>query len=189
MDLTDIPDDLRDSGEAPPDFDELEDPRALLKGGPVRERLYDVILQLREPTKVSTVAERADCDTETARDYLRWFAEMGMVHEHTGRPVRYERNESYFRWRRVNRIREQYTDEEIVERLAAVVKGIEAYRERFDADTPDEVSLVAASRTIPTEEAWEALSEWRTLERRAELLDAARRTDAGPGGASEPVDV
>lgn len=180
MDLTDIPDDIRDSGEAPPDFDELEDPGALLKGGPVRERLYDVILQLREPTKVSTVAERADCDTETARDYLRWFAEMGMVHEHTDRPVRYERNESYFRWRRVNRIRDQYSEEEIVALLSDVLERIEEYQEQFGTDDPDTVSLVESSRTMDTEEAWEALSDWKTLERRAELLDAARRGDDTP---------
>lgn len=95
MDLTDIPDDAYDGEEPPPDLDAFESPDSLLKGGAIRERLLDVVVGLRTPTKVSAIAERADCDTETARDYLEWFDEMGMVQRHDGRPVRYERNDAY----------------------------------------------------------------------------------------------
>ena len=175
MDLTDIPDDAYDGKESPADLDAFESPDALLTGGPIRERLLDSIVTLRTPTKVSTIADRADCDTETARDYLAWFAEMGMIRRYEGRPVRYERNDAYFRWRRINRLREAYSESEIVEMLSDVLEEIDAYRKRFDADAPDDVSLMTASRTMSTEAAWEALSEWETLERRAELLDAARR--------------
>jgi hypothetical protein len=189
MDLTDVPKHVRDGDETAPDFDDWESPESLLKDGPVRERLYDVVLQLRQPTKVSTVAERAECDPETARDYLEWFAGMGMVREHTGRPVRYERNESYLRWRRVNRIRERYSEEEIVDTLAAVIDDIEQYREAFDAQGPDEISLVTLSQEMPTEDAWKALSDWESLERRAELLEAARRGGPASGGPSTLVDV
>jgi len=59
--------------------------------------------------------------------------------------------------------------------LSDVLEEIDAYRERFDADAPEDVSLVEASQSMSTEAAWKALSEWETLERRAELLDAARR--------------
>jgi len=121
------------------------------------------------------VADLADCDTETAREYLEWFAEMGMVHRYDGRPVRYERNDAYFQWRHINRIRDTHTDEEIVNALSETLDRIEAYRTQFDADAPQEVSLLEASREMSTEAAWEALSEWETLQRRAELLDTARR--------------
>jgi hypothetical protein len=175
MDITDIPDDAYAGDESPPDLDDLESPESLLKGGPIRERLLDVIIGLRTPTKVSTIAEYAGCDTETARDYLNWFDEMGMVHRHDGRPVRYERNDAYFWWRRVDRLRKEYTERELVDALASVTDELDAYRERFDAATPDEVSLVEVSKDMSTEAAWEALSEWQTLEHRAALLDAARR--------------
>ena len=102
MDITDIPDDAYAGEESPPDIDELESPESLLKGGPIRERLLDVVTGLRTPTKVSDIADLADCDTETARDYLEWFDEMGLVHRHDGRPVRYERNDAYFQWRRID---------------------------------------------------------------------------------------
>ncbi|GGJ16604.1 hypothetical protein GCM10008995_28120 [Halobellus salinus] len=94
MDLTDIPDDAYDGEKSPPELNALESPDTVLKGGSTRERLLDVVVGLRTPTKVSTIAERADCDTETARDYLKWFDEMGMAQRHDGRPVRYERNDA-----------------------------------------------------------------------------------------------
>ena len=189
MDLTDIPDDAYADDESRPDFDELESPDSLIKGGPIRERLLDVVTGLRTPTKVSAIAEFADCDTETARDYLEWFDEMGMVHRHDGRPVRYERNDAYFQWRRIDRIRGDYATQDIVTALSDVIDQIEAYRTRFDAEKPDDVSLVDASREMSTEDAWEALSEWETLERRAALLDAARRTHSVSGRRSGPVDA
>lgn len=189
MDLTDLPEDVRDEGGPAPDFEDWTAPEELLKGGSTRERVYDVALQLREPTRVSVVAERAECDTETARDYLNWFAEMGLVREHGGRPIRYERNDSYLRWRRIDRIRERRSEREIVDALAETLDAIEEYRSRFDAESPGEVSLVAASERMPTEEAWEALSEWETLERRAALLDAARREHAASGDRSGRVDA
>ena len=189
MDLTDIPDEAYAGDESPPDIDDFESPESLLKGGPIRERLLDIITGLRTPTKVAQIAELADCDTETARDYLQWFDEMGMVHRQDGRPVRYERNDAYFQWRRVDRIREDYSEQEIVDALSEVLDQIEAYRTRFDADHPDDVSLVEASRDTATEDAWEALSEWKTLERRAALLDAARQDTPATGTGRRSIDA
>jgi predicted ArsR family transcriptional regulator len=191
MDLTDIPDDAYDGEELPPDIDALESPDSLLRGGSIRERLLDVVVGLRTPTKVSTIADRADCDTETARDYLEWFDEMGMVQRHDGRPVRYERNDAYFQWRRIDRIREEYFEQEIVDALDDTLEQIEDYRTQFDATHPDEVSLVNATQeqNLSTEAAWEALSEWETLEQRAALLDAARRNNPVSGSKPGPVDA
>jgi hypothetical protein len=191
MDLTDIPDDAYDGEESPPDLDAFESPDSLLKGGPIRERLLDVVVGLRTPTKVSTIADRADCDTETARDYLEWFDEMGMVQRHDGRPVRYERNDAYFQWRRIDRIREEYSEREIVDSLDDTLNQIEDYRAQFDATHPDEVSLVDATQeqNLSTEAAWEALSEWETLEQRAALLDEARRNNPVAGSKPGPIDA
>jgi len=174
MDLTDIPDEVDTTDADPPDFTDWDDPAEAITGGSTRERMLDVIVQLRDPRKVSTIAERADCDTETARDYLQWFAELGMVHERSGRPVRYERNDRYFEWRQIERLRAELSTEEIVAELAAVTEQLSTYRERFDADSPAAVSL-RADTDESVEERWEALSEWHTLEHRAELLDAARQ--------------
>jgi len=191
MDLTDIPGDAYGGEESPPDLDALESPDSLLKGGSIRERLLDVVIGLRTPTKVSMIANRADCDTETARDYLEWFDEMGMVQRHDGRPVRYERNDAYFQWRRIDRIREEYSEQEIVDALDDTLTQIEDYRAQFDATHPDDVSLVDATQeqNLSTEAAWEALSEWETLEQRAALLDEARGNNPVAGSKPGPVDA
>ena len=191
MDLTDIPGDAYDGDESPPDLDALESPESLLTDAPIRERLLDVVVGLRTPTKVSTIAEYADCDTETARDYLEWFDEMGMVHRHDGRPVRYERNDAYFEWRRIDRIREEYSEQDIVDALSDTLEQIEDFRAQFDATHPDEVSLVDATQeqNLSTEAAWEALSKWETLEQRAALLDEARRNNPVAGSKPGPVDA
>jgi hypothetical protein len=189
MDITDIPDDAYTDDKSPPDLDDLESPDVLLTGGSIRERLLDVVTGLRTPTKVSNVAALADCDTETARDYLEWFDEIGLVHRHDGRPVRYERNDAYFQWRRIDRIREDYSKQEIVKALSDAIERIEAYREQFDADDPDAVSLVEASQNMATEDAWEALSEWETLERTASLLDAARRDYPASSSTPDRIDA
>ncbi|WP_226042975.1 hypothetical protein [Natrinema sp. DC36] len=188
MDLTDTPDDIRDSAESPPDFTEWDSPEEVLKGGPTRERLLSVILQLRTPTKVSKIAEKADCDTETARDYLEWFSSMGMTREISGRPVRYERNESYLQWRRVEQIRDEYSEAEIVKELKETIKRIGEYRAQFDADSPEDVSLMDSTEEASVEEVWEALSEWKTLKQRAELLDIARQ-NGHPSSGGAKVDA
>ena len=146
VDLTDIPNEAYTDKESPPDLDGLDSLDTLFKSGPIRERLLDVVVGLRTPTKVSRIADRADCDTETARDYLEWFDEMGMVHRHDGRPVRYERNDAYFQWRRIDQFREEYSEQEIVDALADTIDEIKAYRTQFDAQHPDEVSLVDATQ-------------------------------------------
>lgn len=191
MDLTDIPDDAYGGEESPPELDELKSPDTLLRDGPIRERLLDVVVGLRTPTKVSTIAKRADCGTETARDYLEWFDEMGMVHRHNGRPVRYERNDSYFQWRRIDQIREEYSEQEIVDALDDTITQIEDYRAQFNVTHPNEVSLVDVTQeqNLSTEAAWEALSNWETLEQRAVLLDAARRNNSVAGSKPGPVDA
>lgn len=166
-----------------PAFGEWEAPEALFSDAPIRERMLDVIVGLRTPATVTEVADRVDCDPETARDYLGWFAEMGMVHEHPGRPVRYVINRSYLRWRRIERIREALAEEEIVEELASTRATITEFRERFDADHPDDVSLLTVDDDV--EAAWEALSAWQTALERAALLDAARTGRT----ASAPVDA
>jgi predicted ArsR family transcriptional regulator len=188
MDLTDVPD-VRNSEETPPDFDAWEDPDELLKRGPTRERVLDVSLQLREPTTVADVAERADCNTETARDYLEWFAEMGIVREHSGRPVRYELNRSYLRWRRIEKIRTAFTEEEIVAELREALSAIEDYREEFGVDSPDAVSLLDAEDAAELEDRWESLSAWKTALKRAELLEAARPDGSVATQGEQRLDV
>jgi predicted transcriptional regulator len=86
------------STDGPPSF---EDP---FSEDDVEQRIYGTILQTREPTTASAIAERAECDPKTARKYLSWFGELGIVIRHDGHPATYERNNAYFEWRRINQL-------------------------------------------------------------------------------------
>ncbi|WP_050050114.1 hypothetical protein [Halostagnicola sp. A56] len=76
-----------------------------------KDRVYAVAIQLYEPTRVATVAEDADVSKETAREYLKWFAEIGMITQDGESPDLFSRNESYFEWRRIQRLRGQPIEE------------------------------------------------------------------------------
>lgn len=186
--VIDIPN-VRGPDEEPPDDMTWEEPESLLTDHPIRDRMLDVVIQIREPTPVAAIADRVDCDTETARDYLEWFADAGIVREHSGRPVRYELNRSYLRWRRIERIRMDYTDEEIVAELETALATVEDYRERFEASQPDAVSLLEVADSDDIADVWESLSEWKTVEKRAELLDAARRDEPSASGTPCRIDA
>ncbi len=53
----------------------------------VEQRIYGTILQTREPTTASAIADSADCDPKTARKYLSWFEDLGIVTRHDGHPA------------------------------------------------------------------------------------------------------
>jgi hypothetical protein len=161
----------------PPDVTELESPAEVLNDHPVRARLFDVVLQLREPTQVAVIADRANCDTETARDYLDWFEFLGIVTGSREHATQYERNDAYFQWRRVEQLRSTHSNEEIREQLTDVREQLVEYRNRFDVERPADVSPEELDRDLSTEAVWEVLAEWKTLQQRAELLAAAYADD------------
>jgi hypothetical protein len=82
--------------DSPPPFDRP------FEGADTKQRVYGAILHAREPMTAAEVAERADCSPESARTHLSFYADLGIVIHHEGRPARYERNDDYFEWRRTN---------------------------------------------------------------------------------------
>ncbi|SEU10400.1 hypothetical protein SAMN04488694_1461, partial [Natrinema hispanicum] len=51
--------------------------------------------------------------------------------------------------------------------------------------SPEDVSLMDRTEEASVEEVWEALSEWKTLKQRAELLDTARQNDHPSSGGAK----
>lgn len=143
-----------------------------------RERVYAVAIQLYEPTRVAAVAERADVSTETAREYLRWFAEIGMVTRDSESPGRFSRNEAYFEWRRIQRLQDR-SPEELRAELEELVEREHDYRDRYDADDPDDVDALDHADYSELDSVWTELREWRTVRRRIRELERARRNRDG----------
>ncbi|OTF01703.1 hypothetical protein [Halorubrum sp. SD683] len=168
-----------DERAEPPDFDALSDPAELVRGGRTREDFLNAVLGLSAPATVSEVADRAGHGVDAAREYLEWFERMGIVTRVTESPATYERNQSYLNWRRVQRLREEYTTEELLTFLESETERVDAFVDEYGVDSPDEVSI--SERTTGSDRSvsavWAELSEWRTARRHVRLLERALSPD------------
>ena len=147
-----------------------------------RERVYAVALQLYTPTRVAEVAERAAVSKETAREYLRWFAEIGMVTRDGESPEQFSRNEAYFEWRRIQRLQAK-PPEELERQLERLTATEREYRDRYDADGPGDVDALEHADYADLESVWRDLREWRTVRRRIRDLEHARQNRNGSAHA------
>jgi hypothetical protein len=120
------------------------------------------------------IAERADCSEESARTHLSFYADLGIVIHHDGRPARYERNDDYFEWRRVNELANVHTVEELQARVSDLTDQIEVYREEYDADSPNDVDVLEfdAERI---DDVYADLGDWATAIEERRLHERARQ--------------
>jgi hypothetical protein len=141
------------------------------------ERVYQVLVGLREPKSAPAVGEQADCSADTARKYLNWFADLGIARKHEGTPVTFERNEEYFEWQSVTRIADTHTHSDLKSTIADLRKRRESLRERYGAESPRAVDTEELLETtgIDIETLWDDLSTWAGLDEEIRLHDRARR--------------
>jgi hypothetical protein len=170
---------MSNSGNTPPPF---ENPFETATSA--EERVYNTVIQTREPTTAKTVADDADCDPKTARKYLEWFSRLGVVTEHDGEPPTYERNDRYFEWRRINELASKPAAE-LQSQVQSLAERIETYEGRYDADHPGEVDALAPPGDISTETAFAELTDWQTA--RSELRRHERARQLQAGDSSPPV--
>jgi hypothetical protein len=166
---------IANDAEDSPAFERLEDPETLLEGDRTRDDFLSVALQLREPTAIAAIADRAGRGTDAAREYMRWFEMMGLVRKASDDPERYVTNRSYLYWRRVDDIRESHSEAEIVSALQSVLDDLEALEARYEALEPEDIAVVptARERDVSVETVWEDFNQWKTLLARRDLLEDA----------------
>ncbi|MFC5279703.1 hypothetical protein ACFPM1_13180 [Halorubrum rubrum] len=164
-----------DTGERAPDFDALTPPEEVVRGDRTRDDFFDAVLGLNDPATASEVADRAGHGVDAAREYLDWFEQMGIVIQITESPATYERNQEYLNWRRVQKLRREYTTEELLDLLRSESERADALAREFDAESPTTVSITqyAAASDQSIEAVWEELSSWETARRRVSLLERA----------------
>jgi hypothetical protein len=162
--------------EEPPDFDALAEPADVLWGGKTRDRVYATVLQLDEPAKVARIADRSDVGPDAAREYLQWFADIGLVVKVDDQPARYRVNREYLLWRRANRLSQAHSLQELVDRASAILDEIADYEDEYGVDSPSvSVFELAADHDRPVEDVWEDIARWKGLERRFQLLGWAHQ--------------
>ncbi|MFC7047186.1 helix-turn-helix domain-containing protein [Halobacteriaceae archaeon GCM10025711] len=165
-----------DSTDGPPPFEDA------FSAADVEQQIYGAVLQTRDPATASAIAERVGCDPKTARKYLRWFTDLGIVTRHEGRPATYERNDAYFEWRRINRLAADHSLEELQQRVSDLTEKITSYEETYEATTPAAVDALAAAdasddRSIDS--VYGDLADWATARQEREHYERARQQRAG----------
>lgn len=165
------------------DFEALISPEELVCGDRTRDDFFDAVLALNSPATASDVADLAGHGVDSAREYLDWFERMGIVTQVTDSPATYERNQEYLNWRRVQKLRQEYATEDLLDLLKTESKRAETLEREFDVESPDQISVSRyASETDRSIEAvWERLSSWQTARRRVALLERALTTESGDG--------
>ena len=156
------------------------------------QRVYDVITGVTDYARASTIAERADCSPDGARNALTQLVEMGIVDRRGSRPAEYRRNESYFEWKRVETLVDEHTQAELRDRLDDLLEEDADLQQSFGVPDPDAASVARIEDDDHTvvHDRLESLSRWRTVRRdierlqRAILRADARRRDGGDLGAS-----
>lgn len=163
--------------DGPPPFDrpfENED---------TKQRVYGAVLHAREPMTAAQIAEQADCSEESARTHLSFYAALGIVILHEGRPVRYERNDDYFEWRRLNEVAREHTIEELQARVSELTEQIEEYRDEYGVDSPAELNVLEFDPER-VDDVYVDLSDWATIIEERRLHERARRKVADQTASS-----
>jgi predicted transcriptional regulator len=162
----------QETTEGPPPFDKpFED-------ADVEQRIYGTVLGLRSPTAASVIAEEVGCDPKTARKYLSWFTDLGIVVRHDGRPTTYERNDAYFEWRRVNRLATEHSVDELQQRVSTLSETIREYEEAYDTTGPEQVNALEVAAMMDEksiDEVYRELGDWATARQERRLTERARQ--------------
>lgn len=179
------PDERRDA----PDFDDLVPPDKLVSRDRTRDDFFDAVLGVDSPATVGEIADLAGHGVDAAREYLEWFERMGIVTQVTDSPATYERNQAYLNWRRVQMLRNQYDDDELLTLLENAAERDESFAETFDDESPDAVAIAshAADTDRSVEAVWQEVSAWKTTRRRISLLERALQTDSDGTAGRRPV--
>ena len=158
--------------DGPPPFDRP------FKNEDTKQRVYGAVLHARKPRTAAEIADRADCSEESARAHLSFYADLGIVIRHEGRPVRYERNDDYFEWRRVNKLARENTVDELQARVSELTDRIKAYGDEYDADSPADVNVLEFDAG-QVDDVYVELGDWATALEERRLHERARRKAAG----------
>ena len=153
------------------------------------QRVYDVLVGSQSLLTAHEFADRAACSETAARNALEQLAEMGVAERRDGRPARYRRNDSYFRWKRVESLAREHSRDELQDRVDDLITEDEAFQDKYGVPDPDAVSTadLPVDDHDALQERWEDLSEWRTVRRDIKLL--RRAVERAQGRVDDGVHV
>lgn len=148
------------------------------------QRVYDVLAGTTDPVSAGQFAAWADCSENGARQALEQLVEMGIAERTEGRPALYQRNPSYFRWKRVETLAREHSPSELRARLDDLVTADGKFQEKYGVPDPDAV----LADELPDDhdalhEQWDELTEWRTIRRDVTIVKRAiKRANSATDG-------
>ena len=160
----------------PPESDFSEDLADRLRAAPTDERVYRTALELYEPTTVSDVAARADCSKNAARRHLKRLADIGLLTRVMENPESFTRNESYFEWRRLNRLSE-LSESEYKTRVGELLAENQEYQETYAVDKPSDIDPLDYDEYGDPEQVWLDLNNWEAIQTEIQDLRQARQDE------------
>jgi hypothetical protein len=98
-------------------------------------------------------------------------------------PETFERNESYFEWRRLNRLSE-LDDDAYRNRLGALLSEDESYRETYDVESPDDIDPLEYGEFGDAENVWLDLNSWVSIRREIRDLRRSRQDSTSDEGVA-----
>ncbi|SEL89004.1 DUF7342 family protein [Haloferax larsenii] len=150
----------------------------------VKDRVYEAATTLTSPTTVADVAERADCTKEGARPHLEWFVEVGVLEKVADNPALFVRNEAYFEFRRITELARELNTPEAAEEAIDEYRTRERELSSYFAESSPEAVVLSEATYEDLDEAYDRLSEWRTITcRLRELREAKFRLESNHGGS------
>ena len=149
--------------------------------GETFERICKVIFSISEYTIHTEIAEAADCSPNSVKKHLDRLTELRLVEKASGTKVaRYRLNSSYIEWRALRYIIDEYSMEEIIER----VEALEARQDSL-VDKTGEIPTIVPAADVKMHESvgsrMEAANELELIKRRIRLYELARQAIENDG--------
>jgi predicted ArsR family transcriptional regulator len=141
------------------------------------DRVKSVTMTLSEPCPAPWIAEEAAVSPNTARDHLDRLIDLGVVTvtENDG-TRRYYPDPLYTRLRDVRELLRETTKQELSETAAELKNEITAWKDEYDANSPDALRERAVTDGVSAEQAYEFVrvaSDWELARYRLSLVQDA----------------
>lgn len=141
------------------------------------DRVQSVALTVSEPRPAAWIAEEALVAENTARRHLQRLAALNVLTADAGgSATTYYPDPVYVRTREVRALVDEHDRDGLAKLAAELTADVEAWRDEFDADSPDAVRAQAADESVSAEESREGrrvASDWEHARYRLSLVEDA----------------
>ena len=136
------------------------------------ERVQEVIRSTSTPQYASEIGDRARVSEPMARNHLKRLVKTGHAETvETGQGTQYTRSRQTIAMSRIVELHRELSREELVQGIKRLRADISDLQDRFDATDPDDLAIQIEDDQA--EEAWKAVTEWRSLEENLDIAKAA----------------